>query len=168
MQYTVQYTIYTKGHARESCPAVPRCGLKSIDPTQVQPGLTNPAIGAIMISPVPDESPRLKRWIDSIIGHFTHSETNHNKHGVLILHSNQILASSLTPWHSTQPTANTSIYTKRPMCPFIVSYVIYFFFQLIPKCFCTQFIGHARRWRQCNEFNFVSAYGQWHGNEFNM
>ena len=54
MQNTVQYTEQT----RESCPAVAGCGLKSMDPTQVPPGLTHTATEAIMIIPVSDELPR--------------------------------------------------------------------------------------------------------------
>ena len=77
-----QYIIYTVGHTRERYPAVSRCGLKLIDPTQVPLGLTYTANGAIMIAPVPDES---LRW-SSIIGHYNHSETNHNQHRVRILH----------------------------------------------------------------------------------
>ena len=81
-----QYIIYIVGDTREWYPAVSRCGLKLIDPTQVLPGLTHTATGAIMIAPVSDES---LRW-SSIIGHYNHSETNHNQHHVFILHQTRL------------------------------------------------------------------------------
>ena len=102
MQYTVQYTIYTVGHTRELCPVVPRCGLKSIGP-QLPTGLTHTATGAIMIAPVPDESPRWRRCINSSIGHFYQNETNHDQHRLHIHHSNQV--PPLTLRRSTRSTA---------------------------------------------------------------
>ena len=81
MQYTsTAHNLHSRWHA--SHPAVSRCDLKLIDPTQVPPGLTHTATGAIMIAPVPDESLRCS----SIIGHYNHIETNHNQHCVRILH----------------------------------------------------------------------------------
>ena len=107
----IQYTIYRVGHARESYPAVPRCGLKSIDPTQVPPGLTHAATGAILIAPEPDESISCRRCICSIIGHYNHSETNHNQHGVRIKHPIKLY---YPHWHpGAAPALRPHAYYKR-------------------------------------------------------
>ena len=51
------HNLHSRSRMRDLAP-VPRWGLKSIDPTQVPPGLTHTATGAIMIAPAPDESLR--------------------------------------------------------------------------------------------------------------
>ena len=143
MQYTVQYTIYTVGHARESCPAVPHCALKSIDPTHVPLGLAHPATMAIMIAPVADESPRLRRWIDSIIGHYNLGKTNHNQHRARIQHSNQVIVPLLAPRCSTRPTANTPIDAKCPWAH-LLFHMLYFFSDWSPYAFAhNSLVMHA-------------------------
>ena len=92
-------SIYTVGYPRESC--LPRCASRwfEIDRPRshwVPKGLTHTATGTIMM---PNESLRRRRWIDSIIGHYNHSEKKSQ-------------STQLTPLCSTRPTANSPFDAK--------------------------------------------------------